>query len=176
MVSLGVVWGHWWLQCQGKLQYLQNTCASFFLHVLSLKTQTTSRPLPAQNLRCPPSAKQHNEKTSPFETKLTEHKLLFHKHRSVKYWKKLVICIGLPVVITILTISRFSGVICVKHDITETVSEKSYQCKSSCLFSQKASEWIMTVPDESSPSTVTKTKVFALTIKKKNPFIVWHCT
>lgn len=41
MVSFGVL-GHWWLQCQGKWQYLQHACASFFLHLLSFKHSFTT--------------------------------------------------------------------------------------------------------------------------------------
>lgn len=55
MVSLGVVWGHWRLQSQGKWQYLQNTCASFYLHTLSFKTQP---PWTKPEILDPPIAKQ----------------------------------------------------------------------------------------------------------------------
>lgn len=92
MVSLGVVWGHWWLQCQGKWQYLQHTCASFFLHVLSFKHSFIAENFPEQSLRSSPISKtmysERVSKVSCFKTNpgVTEYKLLFHKHKGVKYW------------------------------------------------------------------------------------------
>lgn len=96
MVSLGVVRGHWWLQRQGKWQYLQHTCASFFLHVLSFKHSFTTENIKKtssvnETQDLPPSLGnmlKSVSKVSCFKSNIgvTEYKLLFHKHKDFEYW------------------------------------------------------------------------------------------
>lgn len=118
MVKLGVVWGHWWLQCRGNWQYLQHTCASSVFARSQFQTYFHNRKLPPPNKDwdLPLSLKQQTffQKVSPkcLASKLNQvwlninccftntKELNIDKASPLKVWGG--ICVWLPAMTTIL--------------------------------------------------------------------------